>query len=419
MRNDRHSPLQQSLDRHGERTPRIKILSEDFELWFKQWLTLAGPDFAEMLSYKYFTELARSLVLSVLTLLNHKAPDTDGTAHPRNREEIDAIRNVVVIGLQNLAIAVIYDRKDWGLLKPTNDYSPMESFFLVWGLAAGMVVGFVGGLLAAMIGEVISFDSDVSTVVNNLFWGVPQGVFLGPYWLYLQQEGSTSGGTFNPIGPADFKGYPKPASASPYKLPYDSSKVGSVYVGQANQGLFSHNFNNVDQIYAYDFSLDMNDEVLAARAGTVVDFYEQIPNNKTGGDWNYIVILHDLDESGNKLLQPDPQDMLAGGTTGFTVAVYGHGRFGSVSAAFARHNPPVPTNAIKGSPVKQGMPIMDAGCTGISFHNHLHMHVVPAPVGGGGTGNTIPFVFSDPDTGDSGNPTHFNFYTSANVRRLS
>ena len=90
-----------------------------------------------------------------------------------------------------------------------------------------------------------------------------------------------------------------------------------------------------------------------------------------------------------------------------------------MSAAFGRHTPPVPTGSIVGTKVKQGMPIMDAGCTGISFHNHLHMHVVPAPVGGGGTGNTIPFVFSDPDTGGSGNPTHFNFYTSANVRRLT
>ena len=66
---------------------------------------------------------------------------------------------------------------------------------------------------------------------------------------------------------------------------------------------------------------------------------------------------------------------------------------------------------------------MDAGSTGISFHNHLHMHVIPDPGppynSFNGVGNTIPFVFSDPDTGGDGNPTHFNFYKSANVRRLS
>ena len=396
-----------------------------FGLCFKEWLTLAGPDYAEMLSYKYFTELARDLLLSILTLINHK-PGEDGVAHPRNREEIDAIRNIVVMGLQNLVLALGFDRKNWGLLKPGGDYSPMAEFFLLWGLLMGTIAGFAGGLIGSILGEAISGDADVSPVENKLWWGIPQGVLLNPYWLYLQQEGHTSGGTYNPAGPADFKGYPTPASSSPYKLPYDSSKVGSVYVGQANEGLFSHNFNNVDQIYAYDFSLDKNDEILAARPGTVVNFFEGILDDVTGGAWNYIAIRHDVDDNGNPLAAPDAQDLGAAGAPHFTVAVYGHGRFGSVSAAFARHNPPVATNAIRGSTVKQGMPIMDAGCTGISFHNHLHMHVIPdlGPPGAAynnfnGAGNTIPFVFSDPDTGGSGNPTHFNFYTSSNVRRLS
>ena len=94
-----------------------------------------------------------------------------------------------------------------------------------------------------------------------------------------------------------------------------------------------------------------------------------------------------------------------------------------MSAAFAagtrRRSRP---DSIVGTTVKQGMPIMDAGYTGISFHNHLHMHVRrPARRrhGFGGTGNTIPFVFSDPRHAATAHPTHFNFYTSANVRRLS
>ena len=388
-----------------------------FWLCVKEWLTLAGPDYAEMLSYKYFSELARDLLLSILTLINHK-PGEGGTPHPRNREEIDAVRNIIVLGLQNLFLAVAFDRKDWGLLKPTNDYSPMLAFIFEWGFLWGTVVGLVGGTLGCLLGEAISGDFDGSPVLSKLWYGIPQGIIFNWYWLYLQQEGHTSGGTYNPIGPSDFKGYPTPASASPYKLPYDSTKVGSVYVGQANEGLFSHNFNNVDQTYAYDFSLDKNDEILAARPGTVVAFFEGVPDDQTGGPWNYIAIQHDVDNSGAPI-GPDPQDLGPGGVPVKTVAVYGHGRNASISAAFARHTPPVPTGSIVGTTVKQGMPIMDAGCTGISFHNHLHMHVIPAPVGGGGTGNTMPFVFSDPDTGSSGNPTHFNFYTSANVRRLS
>ena len=108
-----------------------------FGLCFKEWLTLAGPDYAEMLSYKYFTGLARDLLLSILTLINHKAPDTDGTAHPRNREEIDAVRNIIVLGLQNLVLALGFDRKNWGLLKPGGDYGPMAEFFLIWGVLMG------------------------------------------------------------------------------------------------------------------------------------------------------------------------------------------------------------------------------------------------------------------------------------------
>ena len=174
-----------------------------------------------------------------------------------------------------------------------------------------------------------------------------------------------------------------------------------MYVGQANEGLFSHNFNNVDQIYAYDFSLDMNDEILAARPGTVVAFVESIPDDTSpGGNWNYIAIRHDIDDSG-AAIPPDAQDQGPGG------GQITHGRRLRSRPDRQRQRglragtrPPVPTANIVGTPVKQGMPIMDAGYTGISFHNHLHMHVVPDPVGGGGTGNTIPFVFSDPDAGD-------------------
>ena len=269
-----------------------------FGLCFKEWLTLAGPDYAEMLSYKYFTGLARDLLLSILTLINHKAPDTDGTAHPRNREEIDAVRDIIVVGLQNLVLALGFDRKNWGLLKSGGDYGPMAEFFLIWGVLTGTIVGFLGGLVGGIIGESISGDPSGSPTLEKMWYGIPQGILLDPYWLYLQQEGHTSGGTFNPAGPSDFKGYPKPSSASPYKLPYDKT-LGPVYVGQANEGLFSHNFNNVDQIYAYDFSMDMNDEILAARPGTVVAFVESIPDDTSpGGNWNYIAIRHDIDDTG-------------------------------------------------------------------------------------------------------------------------
>ena len=80
-----------------------------------------------------------------------------------------------------------------------------------------------------------------------------------------------------------------------------------------------------------------------------------------------------------------------------------------------------------GTALKQGMPIMDAGDTGSSFHNHLHMHVVPDPGPGasgdyrdfGGNGDTLPFVFSDEDAPSDGVLKHFDWYHSSNTRKQS
>ena len=148
-----------------------------------------------------------------------------------------------------------------------------------------------------------------------MWYGIPQGVLLDPYWLYLQQEGHTSGGTFNPAGPSDFKGYPKPSSASPYKLPYDSAASGRCYVGQANEGLFSHNFNNVDQIYAYDFSLDKNDEILAARPGTVVAFVESVPTTRAPAATGTTSRSATTSTTAAPRSAPDAQDQGPGGGT--------------------------------------------------------------------------------------------------------
>ncbi len=453
---------------------------------FMMWLTLAGPDYAEMLTWRYITRLARNLLLSVLTLTNHQKPSGSG-AHPRNREEFDAVRHVFTLALHNLLL-LAFKRKNWGVMKDASSPSPALELIFVWSLVIGTLTGLAGGFVGSLLGEVIAGDVDLEPTKNKMWLAIPQAVLLTPFWLYLQQEGSTSGGTFTPYSGAAFHGYP-PKSTSPYKLPYDSTAVGSCYVGQANQGLWSHNFNNVQQVYAYDFSLDEDSEILAARGGTVIQFSESVPNEakppwqtydstltkaipngtspntievasvtdfaalgsvQIGSDtayytsiagkvlqgvtwhgggttaayaigdrieqtifgWNFIVIKHDVAVADH--------DVGQGGAAIPTVAVYGHGMPGSVSAAFQLHNPPVPTAAILGHPVKQGMPIMLAGDTGVSFHNHLHMHVVEDPggpyTGFGGNGNTIPFVFSDEDVPGDGVLKHFDWYRSANLR---
>ena len=471
--------------RHTEASGRNK---------FWMWTTLAGPDFAEVALYKYFLGVARDFVLSVMTLTNH-VPPADGGTHPRNREELDAIRNAWVLFLQRILL-LLFPKDDWGVMKPGSDMSPLVKLIFIWTFFIGSGIGLLGGFIGSLFGSLMSRDPDFGIVwKNKMWWGISTGIILTPFWIYVTEEGSTSGGTYTPYGSPKFTGYP-PRDTSPYLLPYDSNAVGSCYVGQANQGLWSHNFNNNQQLYAVDFSLDQGDEILAARPGTVVAFWETNPDDTQGSSttlattlaiaipagpapptvtlnsiptglapvgqvsifsgvnqedirytsiagnvlqgctwpqavaragqvpaygagsavqqiapsWNVVVIRHDLDT-------PHAHDIGQGGAAVATLAVYGHGRNGSVSAAFLRHSPQVQTANILGTQVQRGEPIMFAGDTGISFHNHLHMHIVQdpgPPYGVFQSGNTIPFVFKDID--DDGVPWHFTWYTSGNSR---
>jgi hypothetical protein len=470
---------------------------------FSMWMTLLGPDLIEMLTWKYLTNLARDNLLSLLTLVNHEPPSGSAPA-PRNRQEFDAIRHAVTLGIHNLFL-LAFKRQNWGLMKAVPggvDTGPLLELTLLWSLGVGTCVGILGGFVGSLLGQAIARDVSLD-VFKRMWWSIPQVVLTTIYWLYLQNDGSTQNGRYTPFTGGAYKGY-QPKDTSPYKMPFDPAAVSHCYVVQGNQGLWSHNFNNVGQVYAYDFSLDEGDEVLAARAGTVIQFSESVPNtenpvwtdhtstlatainaavgpatidvasgavfaeqgwvvigddfgyytSKSGntlqgvtwkggvtaahavGDtvtqtifgWNFVVVKHDVDETGAALASPDAHDLGVGGTAITTLGVYGHGLPGSISAAFASHDPPVPTAEIVGTLVKQGMPIMAAGDTGISFNNHLHMHVVPDPGPNatthdyrayGGEGDTIPFVFSDGDAPANGVLRRLNFYTSSNARRTS
>jgi hypothetical protein len=538
----------------------------------RMWLTLAVPDYVEMLTWRYFPKLTRDLLLSVITLANN---DPSATPHPRNGREFDAVRHVVTLGLENLFL-LAFKRKNWGLMKDASSLSPLLELIFLWSLLLGTGVGALGGLVGSLLGEGIARDANADAIKDKMWWSIPQCILTTVYWLFLQQEGSTQSGTFTPSDaspPASaYVGYP-PKNTSPYKLPFDPAAVTRCYVPQGNQGLFSHNFNNVNQTYSYDLSLDEGSEILAARSGTVIAFSEGVPNHQdisrwanptaklknaiasgespdsievdyaspfrpigslllgadvasftsvdgntfhgvtwqggqasanhaagevvsqkpaklagpialgaspntievddasgfqpsgslvigphdiayytsiagnvfqgvkwhggvtadaaVAGDevkqvlfgWNFIAIQHDVDESLANA-GPHAHDLgYGGGTTIVTAAVYGHGMPGSITEAFSTHLPAVPTEAIVGTPVKQGMPIMMAGDTGISFNNHLHMHVIPTPTGDlrlyGGWGDTIPFVFSDEGAPSNGVLKHFTFFKSGNTRRQS
>ena len=218
---------------------------------------------------------------------------------------------------------------------------------------------------------------------------------------------------------------------------------------QANLGLWSHNLLSNNRVYAYDFSLDSGDVVVAARAGTVVDF-DWVPNDSkpstslptgvvavpgmtTTSRRNIIVLRHDVDK--RRLLPgPDPAHDLgprrdAGDHLRRLPArarrEYARALRDEARIPVATIQPADILNAATPVTVARGEPIMRSGDTGTSFHNHLHLHVqVERARAGPGPGRarnddfTIPFVFREvsrfPDT--DGVPAHFNIYFSENAR---
>ncbi len=420
---------------------------------FWMWVTLVGPDLVEMVIYNSLAGSARDFLLSSMTLLNFDAPvrhepfpDETPDDRPMNRKEIEGVANIFV-ALFTKFLVLSMPKKEY--CPPYQSGEQAARMFLLWELLGRIGFGLMGGFVGTVAAEIVAWGEDWPVLGRKMLMAPIQVWNPLTFWpaLYMDKEGDTDGGKYNPSG-TEFKGYPD-AKSSPYTLPY--VKGLSCYVVQGNQGFWSHNFINNSQIYAYDFSLDQDEEILCSRPGTVVDFFDWVPNDEkvltsipstvvtvtgetTSERWNFICIRHDVDDSGAPVSPDKVHDLGAGGAESVTFAVYGHGRTGSVRQLFAtRRGIPLATikpSDIIGQKIKRGEPIMLAGNTGISFHNHLHMQVqvekLPreggpaAPVANAvrNTNFTIPYVFKDVTNflGTDGVPKHFNFYTSSTVR---
>lgn len=267
------------------------------------------------------------------------------------------------------------------------------------GGSAGL--GLLAGLTGSFVAQVIAWSEDVPRFFKT--GAISAGKMFGLYWLYNYsfKENRTDDGRYRPGG-GEFAGYPdKDRAASPYLLPFAGGRAE--YTGQANLGLFSHNFiTNSDfvtpansatqQAYAYDFGHDFRTPIACARSGVVWSLVENMADGSTG-PWNVLIIRHDT---------IDPvHDRFArfGNAAVQTYAVYGHlAQNGVTTAPRFGGTSPVQESVTPGggTPVAQGDLIALAGDTGMSFHNHLHMHVLPDD----GTGRpnlsfAIPFVFQD------------------------
>jgi hypothetical protein len=412
------------------------------------WLILFLDDGLEALTYDIVANLIRDLFLSIFTLINYKesSSPTGETRRPLNGRHLDVLVTLALVGTNAIFMALI-SREDYAhpFAGDAGRNGRMWGGFMV---LLNIIFTSLGVLLAVLVAFVFMRATDVSLFVKPLISQNIRNILT--FWLsvFLSKEGDTDSGQYNPQGGTPFSGYPK-QQTSPYKLPYEQGK--SVFCPQGNQGFISHNkITNDIQVYAYDLALDQDNEILAARAGTVVDFFDWVENDQnvntpapprmdpptprdewphasqtTITNWNFILIRHDVDDSG-AAIPPNPNhDRDAGGATATTYAVYGHGREGSVRDFLKPRTASGNVEDIIGLHVKQGEPIMRSGNTGISALNHVHMHVQPGPATGLPVrfstlvDSSIPFVFQEVThlIGQDGVPKTFRFYTSDNVRQ--
>ncbi|HEX7182491.1 MAG TPA: M23 family metallopeptidase [Thermoanaerobaculia bacterium] len=398
---------------------------------FLYWLIfLLGADAAKTFYSWRWPRMLHSGILSAFTLFNYKPPFSPMPSGvdiylPENRKEIDGIVHLCS-EVMVLLTSLMPKREDY-----TWPFSAAGA--TLWLFLGSLVSAFTGWCLGLGVSKIFLWDrgnTDADSLGRTFLSSWVQNTLSFMTYYYLFQEGSTQDGTYNATRTA-FPGYPSPASGSPYMLPFAAGKCRQCV--QGNQGMITHNEIN-GQTYAYDFAMPV-EEILASRPGTVVDFFDWVPDDQdqqtnipvtaapgqtTRDNWNFITIRHDQDSGPLATYDVDEN-----GTT-TTFAVYGHGRFGSVRQIFAtRLGIPVgtitPANII-GQVVQRGQPIIMAGHTGNSAFNHLHFHVVPDWTNVSGTAGvvvnrgreTIPFVFSDVP-GD-GVCRRVQYYTSRNTR---
>jgi hypothetical protein len=328
------------------------------------------------------------------------------------------------------------DKKNYGFPAFGRGSWSRVVFYVLLDFAAGLALAYVaGGLLTRAFSRRAPDGGRVARLYlkdrifgrfegnGGVAWNIVKGLLLVPgsaildhyVYYYTLGEGKTEGGTFS--GREDpatgntirYPGYPDRTS-SLYKLPWEKGKV--YQCAQGNQGIFSHApVSGPDETYAFDFSLDNGNEVLAMRDGVVWDCDDSHPDG--GDDLNFIIILHDA--------PPTPHDFDDGGHPVRTFSHYLHGKQDSIKTAFGGTLPSKESASPgSGTRVQQGKVIMRADDTGRSAYNHLHVMVKP-DVNPTGTPRparyTIPFVFIDPDvTGDKGVPHAFDWYESDNQK---
>jgi murein DD-endopeptidase MepM/ murein hydrolase activator NlpD len=153
---------------------------------------------------------------------------------------------------------------------------------------------------------------------------------------------------------------------------------GSAECIQGNHGFWSHN-SVIGQVFSYDFSLNLGQDVLCMRDGEVFGTpLDSVDDGEHPDDGNHIIIKHTT---------ASPHDLDVGGAATTTYAKYYHGQKDTIKGAFGS----VPA---AGTPVKQGQLLFKCNSTGMSRCNHIHVQLNPGTAAGP-SNYTIPWVFKD------------------------
>lgn len=388
------------------------------------WLTVFLGDAIRTAGPAQTVNGLRDIILAFVTLANFRGPQDAPSSLPRH-PAANHLKQGPFVSLADTLFAMLsqslYPRDNysifiWDFTKDGIGGRQVESMLGHWiGGSAGL--GLLAGLSGSFVAQVIAWSEDFPRFF--LTGAKSAGKMAALFWLYnyLFKENDTDGGRYRPGG-GSFRGYP-PRDSSPYRLPYPGGTA--LYAGQANLGLFSHNFiTNSDlvtpangapqQAYAYDFSHEFREPIACVRGGVVWSFTENLVDSNTA-NWNVLIIRH---------ATIDPVHDNFGSGPVQTYSVYGHlAQNGVRNAPLFGGAPPGQESvaAGTGAAVNRGDLIALAGDTGMSFHNHLHLHIVPDTGGGmpdlSANSRTIPFVFGDAP-GD-GNLKSITWYRSGNA----
>lgn len=389
------------------------------------WLTTFMGDAIRTEKAIGYVNILPDVVLTFITLINsgrtpwghsHSLPSGTSANH---RIQDGITKNVD--RLFELWLHSVYARDNYSIFLWADDgigdrrTEAMAGHWFGASFGIALLSGLTGTLFVQITAWVEEWDRLGLTMKDSFLR------FFFQYWIknYLLNENDTDDGRYRPGG-GNYRGYPdRDVAPSPYRLPMPGGTAR--YMGQGNQGLFSHNFiTNTDfvtpansanlQTYAYDFSHEFQQPISCVRDGTVwnpplagggaAPFNENNLDSNTANA-NTLTIRHNTVDAEHDVL---------GGAPIQTYTVYVHlAQNGITNAPFWAVNP-----LAHGAPVAQGDLIALAGDTGMSFHNHLHLHVL-ADDGTGNPGNrTVPFVFDDVDSND-GVMRSITWYRSGNT----